>query len=165
MASNLGGRKPSSSLFREWNTGDNECEPIYSLSEFKKIFLEERDLTEYKAAIRCIGDWQEWNRLKRDSLVFNNTVNEWIEELKILLTSEAQEKILGLIDSDKEQIRLSAAKWLAEHGFNRKDRGRPSKRDIELEKERLAKESCTSVDELNRVKEALSVKEVHESRQ
>jgi len=154
------GRKYASALFEELQIpGRHEgIEPIYSLAAFHKTFLECGDLTEYKAAIELVGDWKEWQRLKRDSPAFSVSVAEWVEELKVLLSSRAQERIFSLMESDKPQVRLAASKWVAESGYDKRGKGRPSKAQIEAERKKMAQLADIDKTELDRVRGALNVK-------
>ena len=126
------GRQAAKSLFEDGT---------YDLEEFHDTFLEMEDPTEYKPALKLVGSWREWERIKRDWPTFRSHIKDWVEELDVKLKSKAVEQINKLaFESDNYQ----ANKWLAEEGYNkRQGAGRPSK----AEKERAAKELATSAAE------------------
>jgi len=102
----VGGRLPSKVLFDE-RTG------IYNLARFRETFLDVGDIYEYQAAIKLVGSWQEWLRLKRDWFEFGDHVARWVAELDIKQKSEAALTIVKLSKKDSA-AGLSAAKWIAE---------------------------------------------------
>ena len=155
MAEN--GRRPSTGLFIEFVNGNygvrpnQKSEPVYSIVAFHKVFIEEADLTEYRPAIKLVGSWEEWCRIKKESDLFSSFIDKWKEELEQKFLSEAQQKIIDLLDDDSSSIRFSAAKWLAEKSWDKKSRGRPSKSQVENEQKRLAKASQVTEEEFTRV--------------
>lgn len=166
MAGKKRGVKPTSALFYELSAGEHnslsiaDVEPIYSLAEFHKVFLEEADLTEYKAAMRLVGDWVEWNRLKRGSSVFRQLVDAWKEEVKQKMLSDAQTRIVELMQNESPTVSLSAAKWLAEQRMEGNGKGRPSKEAIEAQEKKLANAARITEEEFSRVKDFVNSKEM-----
>ncbi len=148
------GRKPSLTLFEEFN--DGSIKPIYVMEEFHQCFLEERDLTEYRTAIKMVGNWKEWERLKRDATTFRNLIIDWKDELEILLRSEALKKITDVVVSGKEQASLSAAKFIAQYGYNKAPVGRPSEELKKKEAKELAIRNTETAGDMERVMEVLS---------
>lgn len=103
-----------------------------------------------------VGDWNEYERMKRASVKVREAVEEIKKELQVLLLSEAQSKIVGLLSSDKPGIVLAASKTLADwHGDKRKV-GRPSKSELEAEKRSCCREAKITEDDLARVKEVMA---------
>lgn len=151
----MAGRQASLTLFEEYN--DGSVTAIYVLEEFHQKFLEERDLTEYKPAIELVGSWKEWERLKRDSSKFKNFVSEWKDELEVLLRSEALKKITDIVVNGKDQASLSAAKFIAQHGYNKLPVGRPNQEQIKMEARELAQRNSETSDEAKRIEEALNI--------
>lgn len=98
------------------------------LKSLKKMYMECRDPTEYTFATKCLGGWQHWKRLC-SSRHFKPIVEEWREELEVMLKSEGI-KAMAALANENDRI---AAKWLAEKGWVEKAKGRPSK--VEKEKE------------------------------
>jgi hypothetical protein len=74
------GRKPSKTLFKEFDE-----DGIYTLEEFHDVFVECEDITEYEAAIKLVGSWTEWERIKRDWPNFQSYITVWKEEINIRL--------------------------------------------------------------------------------
>lgn len=142
----MAGRKNSTSLFYDGT---------YDIEEFHQTFLELGDPTEYKPAMALIGNWKEWNRLKRDSAWFKKQVREWLEELEIKQRSDAITLVRILAVSDKAAA-FQANKWIAERRYaDVSDRGRPSQSDLKKEARDIAEEAATSKEEADRVEEAM----------
>ena len=143
-----GGRLPSKALF--------EPDGLYSLAIFRTIFIETGDIYEYQAALKLVGSWQEWLRLKRDWPGFCDHVAGWVAELDIKQKSEAALTIVTLSTKDSA-AGLSAAKWIAEghHGKAVKQTtrvGRPKK--SRLAPERTVKDIREAAAEAERVAQA-----------
>lgn len=160
------GRLPATMLFKEFRglycgakyaEIKERVEAIYSTEEFRKVFLECEDLTEYEPALKLVGDWREWERLKRDSQPFRIAVQEWRAELQRKLQSAARRKMLDLAKNGSESAKLQATKWLAAHaeGKSPSKRGRPKKADIEAAAREQAADSQRTKDELERIEGAL----------
>lgn len=108
-----------------------------NLQEFHDVFIQEEDMTEYRPAMRLLGSWEDWKRIKNNWPGFNDHLNAWKEELEIKLQSEALSKILSLRNSESDAQALTASKFIAEAGWNKRaGAGRPSN----AEKKRLEKE-------------------------
>lgn len=136
------GRQPSKALFENGT---------YDIEEFHDVFLEMEDITEYEPAIKLVGSWREWERLKRDWPAFRGHIQEWKEELEVKFRSQASRKIIELSDGDDAKA-LQAAKWVAEGGYNRRQgAGRPSK----AEKNKEAKEIAMAAAETKKDEERI----------
>ena len=145
MADGLG-RKQSTALFYDGT---------YNIEEFHQVFLEADDVTEYKAAIILVGQWEEWERLKKQSVMFRQRVRLWIEELELKQRSESIAKIRLLAKEDKASS-YQAAKWIAERRYVEvSDRGRPSQKDLAREAKDLASEAAETEAEAKRIEKAL----------
>ena len=101
----------------------------------KRLYLEMADPEEYTFAQTHLFDWGHWQRLCKNSIVSKH-IEQWREELNLMLRSEG---IATLVHLAKHENSYQAAKWLADEGFIKKSRGRPSKEDIEAETKRKAK--------------------------
>lgn len=128
-------------LFKETCFNDN-LTPVYTLNDedkdgypsAKKIYLEQRDPTEYRAAIALVGSQEHWKRLCECEW-FQPYLEDWRKELDTLLVSEALSAIVN-IAKQETSTGLAAAKFLAEKGWkekNKNTKGRPSKDDIQRE--------------------------------
>lgn len=150
-----GGPKPILSQFEEFpDFHRDHIEVIYSLSEWHKVYVEEEDITGYSAAMKLLGDWEEWQRMMNGSAKLAREVDKWNEEIKTRIKSRAFKNIVALTRRD-DGVGLSAARWINEEGWYRKKAGRPSKAQVDAEKKRLAKEAQTTKEEADRVMEAL----------
>lgn len=131
------GRPLTQSLFLE--IGYSEY-AVYTLKEFdyeykgslypslKKLYLKEEDPTEYVFAEKHLLGWQHWKRLC-DNKVIRKHVDEWREELELKIRSQAIRDMMGLCAS--ENGNFSAAKFLADRGWDKRGAGRPSKAEKE----------------------------------
>jgi len=134
----------------------------YDIDEFHDVFISCADLTEYRAAMQLVGDWQEWNRLKRNSGWFANHVLLWVEELKTRLKSDAMQKIIELAASDSNSAG-TAAKWLAEGTWEKEaGRGRPSKAEQRRAAQRIASAAAETEEEKKRMLKVLNGGKVQE---
>lgn len=132
---NSEGRPLTQSLFLEVGYTD---EAIYTLKEvdheyngktypsIKRLYLEAADPTEYVFATTHLLGWKHWQRICENKLLRKH-IDEWRFELELKLRSEAVHIIYG--QSRKGSI--TAAKWLAERGWDDRPAGRPSKSEIE----------------------------------
>lgn len=139
-------RLPSKKLFKQYDPSGSQ-----DLDEWRRVFVETGDPTEYEAAIILCGTWSEWERIKYEWPYFaKNILTEWQEELEVKLRSRAI-KCLVAASTSGEKDASAAAKWLAEGKYNPKGVGRPNKDKKSLEakiKERVKEETD---DEVSRV--------------
>lgn len=112
------------------------------LDVWRNTFVESRDPTEYAGAVELVGTWKEWLRFKRDWPYFSEVIiPEWLEEMEILLRSEAIKVILG-----KSKEEMQAARFIAEGKYNPKQAGRPTRAQVRKEA-RIAAGVTSEVDE------------------
>ena len=134
------GRLRTASLFVEMIQKDQldaGFVPFYTLKgktgyvDLHSIYMEEEDPTEYTFALRAFGSWDHFKKL--ESLVwFQFHLKHWRDELEVKMRSDG---IKNLIKASKEGSRgVSAAKYIAEKGWEKK-RGRPSKDEVERERQ------------------------------
>lgn len=100
----------------------------------KRLYLEESDPEEYLFAEKYLFDWPHWQRLCKNAVVGRH-IEQWREELALSLRSEGIATLIDLAVNDKS---YQAAKWLADEGWVKKTRGRPSKEEVEGELQRRA---------------------------
>jgi hypothetical protein len=93
----------------------------------KKLYIAEGDPQEYLFAEKHLFDWPHWQRLCKNAIVGRH-IEEWRDELKLSLRSEGIATLIDLAINDKS---YQAAKWLADEGWIKKERGRPSKEEVE----------------------------------
>lgn len=143
------GRPLTQSLFLEIAYSDYA---IYTLKEqdyeykgrvypsLKALYLKEEDPTEYSFATKYLLGWQHWKRLCENKAISKH-VEEWREELELKIRSQAVRDMVNMCAS--ENGNYSAAKFLADRGWDKRAAGRPSKKDKEAHlrmEERLADE-------------------------
>lgn len=103
---------------------ERSIKPIFSLAQWREVYVDIADPTDYKAALHLIGDWEHWRWLLKQSAGFAAAVHEWREEVATKIASEA---ISDLKVQAKKPTGIGAAKWLAENGWKEKQVGRPRK--------------------------------------
>lgn len=122
-----GGKRVTVGLFKEFGRPDMKFKPWASLEDWKQVFLDCRDPTEYKAAMTLVGDWGHWQDIRNHPTIKPH-VDRWHEELAVKLQSEA---VVAMVGHAKQQGGTAAAKWLAERGWavegSKKPVGRPKK--------------------------------------
>lgn len=93
----------------------------------KRLYLEHADPVEYDFAVTHLFDWPHWKRLCANKTVGAH-IYDWREELALKLASEG---VLSLINLATEKDSYQASKYLADRGWDVKEKGRPSKESIE----------------------------------
>lgn len=131
------GRPLTQSLFLE--IGYSEY-AVYTLKEYdypykgklypslKRLFLKEEDPTEWSFAEKHLLGWQHWKRLC-DNKILAKHFEEWREELELKVRSQAVRDMMNLCAS--ESGNFSAAKYLADRGWEKRAAGRPSNAEKE----------------------------------
>ena len=131
------GRPLTQSLFLEIGYTDYA---VYTLKEYdypykgkhypslKKLYLAEEDPTEYSFAEKHLLGWQHWKRLCENKVIAKH-IDEWREELELKIRSQAVRDMQMLCAS--ENGNYSAAKFLADRGWEKRAAGRPSKAEKE----------------------------------
>jgi hypothetical protein len=102
----------------------------------KQLYLEHSDPIEYSFAKKYLYDWGHWKRLCANAKIRRH-IDEWRKELELYLISEGVNALIDLALNDKS---YQAAKYLADRGWDKNERGRPSKSEIEGELKRRADE-------------------------
>ena len=143
MVEETRGRKPSKALF--FGMADDDSQALYDLEEFARVFVEVEDITEYQAAIKLVGSWTEWNRIKRDWPGFVDHIKAWIDEIEVKLRSQAIKKIHQLADSEDRQA-FQAAKFLATKEYSRTAGSGRATKAMKLEEARAIARSAAETD-------------------
>lgn len=102
----------------------------------KRLYLEEGDPEEYLFATKYLFDWPHWQRLCKNAVVGRH-IEEWRNELALSLKSEG---IATLVNLAVNENSYQAAKWLADEGWVKNKRGRPSKEEVEGHLKKKAEE-------------------------
>lgn len=155
------GRPLTQSLFLEVGYSDYA---VYTLKEvdytykgkiypsLKKLYLKEEDPTEYVFAEKHLLGWQHWKRLCENKVIAKH-IEEWREELELKIRSQAVRDMMNLCAT--ESGNYSAAKFLADRGWEKRAAGRPSKAEKEKHtrvEERIAQEFEADVIRLSDVR-------------
>lgn len=129
------GRYRTQSLFKETRRSTAQYPALFSLRPgftegFPSLhdkYMELEDPTEYKVAIEVFGCWEHWEKLLQCKW-FMEELENWREELRVKLHSQAIERITTLSQSGNDQIKYAAAKTLLEQTAQPKNPvGRPKK--------------------------------------
>jgi len=126
------GKRVILQLFKEFARPDVKFKPLYTLQEWKDVFLDCRDPSEYQPAQLLLGDWEHWLEVRNHALIKPH-VDKWQNELEVKLRSEAIQQIKS---HAKQPGGTAAAKWLADKGYAeegiKKAVGRPKKEEVAL---------------------------------
>ncbi len=95
----------------------------------KRLYLEYADPREYNFAREYLYDWPHWKRLTNNKTVGRH-IEEWREELELSLVSEGVQVMINLAT---EKDSYQAAKFLADRGWDKSERGRPSNDKVKEE--------------------------------
>jgi len=107
------GRNLTIALFKETNDGRTDYEPLWSIKDWKEVYMHLSDPTEYAPAMYLIGDWDHWIQIA-DKSQARPYFAEWRKELIVKLRSEAIQQLRVQASGPKG---TAAARWLAENGF------------------------------------------------
>lgn len=119
---------------------------IPGLVNCRRTFLELEDPTGYEWAMKYLDSWEHFERLL-NSTWFLPHYEDWKRELLISLKAKAIKRITAIsLTGTNEAQALAASKYLAEKGWERNTRGRPSKDDMKGEMRRLS----TQIEETNK---------------
>lgn len=129
-------------------TGDHKEYNGNLYPSLKKLYLEESDPTEFLFAEKYCVDWPHWQRLCKNAIVGRH-IEQWREELRLSLQAEG---IATLIDLAVNQSSYQAAKWLADEGWIKDKRGRPSKEEVEGHLKKKAEEDAGFAEDYNILK-------------
>lgn len=111
------GRRIVLSLFSEYSRG--EYTPLWSLrKDWKAIYLEVADPTEYETAMCLIGDWEHYSLIRNHPKI-KPVMDAWAEEVAIKLKSAAFKKLEKLSSTPNG---TAAAKYISEGQFFGKSR-------------------------------------------
>lgn len=127
------GRNLTIALFKETNDSRTDIQPLWSIKDWKEVYLHLSDPTEYAPAIYLIGDWDHWVTIAEKSQV-RPYIAEWRKELIVKLRSEA---ILMLRKQSTSDKGTAAARWLAENGYILDNK---TKKQVEQETDKMFKD-------------------------
>lgn len=160
---NVTGKRYTSALFFDMAKFDPKDKwtilPVFTLFEDKpgyinarKTFVELNDPTGYQWAIEYLGDYSHWELLMKTKW-FSDAVQKWREELKIKQRAEAIQKIVAISQDPSDKQALTAAKYIAEQGWNKdvSNRGRPSKAEVNGALKRAVEQATVEDEDMQRI--------------
>lgn len=100
------------------------------LPSIKKLYLEIGDPTEYVFANQCFTGWTQWQRIVANKQM-TKTVEQWRFELEVKIRSEG----VRMARSQSRKGSWQATRWLSEKGWEQRSAGRPTKEDVDHEKQ------------------------------
>lgn len=106
------------------------------------LYMEDRDPTGFTTAIRVFGSWEHWRRCKSNTMI-NKYLLRYEDELDVSIRSGV---IKELINTAMEEggRGTTAAKYIAERGWDKRKAGAPTKE----EKDRELKVNSLVIDEV-----------------
>ncbi len=107
------GKRVVLQLFKEFARVDVKFKPVYTLQEWKEVFLDCRDPSEYSVAMALLGDWDHWLEVRNHPIIKPH-IDKWHSELEVKLRSEAIQQMKA---HAKQPGGTAAAKWLADKGY------------------------------------------------
>jgi len=116
------------------------------------------DPTDYTFAMLVFGSWQAWERMRKSKELQGRMINRWRDELTVRLMSKG---LRGVISEVGKKGSLGASKYLIEEGWlPNKEKptgyGRPSKRRIRQEANKLIQVHRDVDSDLDRIEGILS---------
>lgn len=136
---------------------NKNCDPIFSLQKdvpgminSRTTFIRIGDPTGYKWAVKYLGDHAHWIKLMNCPW-FVRAYETWKKELNLKLQADAIQRIVEISNSDNPSQALAAAKYVAEEGWSRQTKGRPSKTMVDQELKRLTEEASNELDDMQRI--------------
>ena len=129
------------SLFLE--TNQSRLKPIITLKEvdweykgevlpsLRKIYMEIADPEEYEVAIAVLGSWEHWLRLLDNKQVMKY-IQQYRDELEIKIRSGAVKSLIQTAHFEGSKG-TTAAKYIAEKGWDKRKAGAPTKQEVHRE--------------------------------
>lgn len=102
-------------LFKEWARPNAKFKPIYTLEEWREVYMRHADPTEYGPAMELLDDWDHW-LLVRNHPTIKPIIDKWQIEVEVKVRSRA---VQHMMKHSQGQNGAAAAKWLAEGGYNK----------------------------------------------
>lgn len=131
MVDPVNNRRLTVALFKELSVTPH-IPTVFSLEQWRKVYVDIADPTDYRAMIALLGDWEHWKLIVENQTIAP-IVTEWRDEVNVKLKSEGIASVRKL-SSTKD----SAAKILIGNEWDKTQakRGRPSKKQEPAESHR-----------------------------
>ena len=147
-------------FFEQWialKVEDRVVEPVFTLYKdrpglvnARTTFIDIGDPTGYEWAITYLGDYNHWKYLMK-SPWFQEAYETWLEELTQKQLAAAIKVITEIALSGDSKAALPAARYLAEQGWKKPDRGRPTKATIDANLKQAMRERSIEDDDAERI--------------
>lgn len=115
-----------------------------------RLYMEERDPSEYHFARKHLGGWEHWQALSKASFM-KERVSDWRKELEVAIRADALQKIIRIASDPSHKSSYEANKILLRDKKESSKRGRPTKDDIHKEANRIATEDERVAQDAERV--------------
>lgn len=124
----INNRRLTVALFKELSVTPH-IPTVFSLEEWRKVYVDVADPTDYKAMKVLLGDWEHWKLIVENQTIAP-IVGQWRDEVNVKLKSEGIAAIRKLAATKD-----SAAKTLMSNEWDKTQakRGRPSKKQEHAE--------------------------------
>jgi hypothetical protein len=124
----INNRRLTVALFKELSVTPH-IPTIFSIDEWRKVYVDIADPTDYKAMKTLLGDWEHWKLIVENQTIAP-IVEQWRNEVNVKLKSEGIASVRKLAASKD-----SAAKVLIMNEWDKTQakRGRPSKKQEQPE--------------------------------
>lgn len=141
------GRWLTKSLFIEQEYHASLSQPLFTLADedrdgypsLYRLYMEERDPSEYYFSKKYFGGWDHWVKLTNTNF-FKPYISDWRKELEVLIKAEALSEIIRIAKDPTHKSSYEANKILLRDKKESSKRGRPTKDDIHKEASRIATE-------------------------
>ncbi len=97
------------------------------LVSLREEYLKDADPTGYTTAIRVFGSWNHWLRLKANKMI-NTHMLKFEAELDVMIRSGAVKSLIETAMNEGSKG-ATAAKYIAEKGWDKRKAGAPSKEE------------------------------------
>jgi hypothetical protein len=120
-------------LFKEFARPHAKFKPIYTLAQWREVYLKHCDPTEYAPAMELLEDWDHWLMVREHPFIKPH-IEKWRIEAEVKLRSQA---VRHMIKHAQGQNGTAAAKWLAEGAYNKQN---PKTKEEKQKEEIIQKE-------------------------
>lgn len=93
-----------------------------------QAYLEMADPTEYSFAMKYFHSWQHWLKISNAAIIKPH-IEKWRDELEVMLRSQGIRKLIKTSEGNSKDS-VSASRWLADRGWNKRKAGAPSKEEV-----------------------------------
>ena len=146
------GKKPRvSSLFGgDWRG----YEGTEDIDDWKAVFIETMDPTEYEGALALGFSWTQWKHFKKIAPKFNSMVVEWVDEIEVRARSKGIKQMINRASTDNS---AAAARYIADGSWTGKHGNSTEKKTQDKKLTKRINEEAR--DDIRRVEEAISPRE------